>query len=499
MTITYALMEKYEALCKSEPHRAKLFMKSRVTRLITEGGAVVGVEYEKDGQKHQARGPVVLATGGYAADFDTPDSLLKKYRPDVLPLPTTNGDHSTGDGIKMTLAIGGHAVDLEKVQVHPTGLVDPKEPDAKLKYLAAEALRGVGGLLLNKEGQRFCDELGRRDYVTGEMWKNTAPFRLVLNSGASKEIEWHCKHYQGRGLMKFFDSGAALAAEMGIPAKTLEETFRKYNDIAKNRNDPYGKQFFDNAPYSMNDTFYVAIVTPVVHFCMGGIEIDHESQVIGDKGPVPGLFAAGEAAGGVHGANRLGGSSLLACVVYGRVSGDSAARFLLDSILTNGVGAAARRVATLSHHLGDTKVTTTVAPDSNNVTIEVNWGGAGAPAAPQAQSTPAPSVPAAAGAPAAPAAAAAPAARDKNTVYSWDEIAKHNTEKDVWVAVNGQVLDVTKFLPDHPGGKKPILIYAGRDATEEFNMLHKPDVIEKYAPDAVIGKVNGPDPKKKAH
>lgn len=83
-----------------------------------------------------------------------------------MHLPTTNGDHCTGDGQKMVLDIGGNGIDLEKVQVHPTGLVDPKEPDAKVKFLAAEALRGVGGLLLDAEGNRFADELGHRDYVT---------------------------------------------------------------------------------------------------------------------------------------------------------------------------------------------------------------------------------------------------------------------------------------------------------------------------------------------
>jgi aspartate oxidase len=72
----------------------------------------------------------------------------------------------------MTQAIGGSTVDLPAVQVHPTGLVHPNEPNAKLKFLAAEALRGVGGLLLDKNGKRFANELGTRDYVTGEMWKS---------------------------------------------------------------------------------------------------------------------------------------------------------------------------------------------------------------------------------------------------------------------------------------------------------------------------------------
>jgi cytochrome b involved in lipid metabolism len=73
--------------------------------------------------------------------------------------------------------------------------------------------------------------------------------------------------------------------------------------------------------------------------------------------------------------------------------------------------------------------------------------------------------------------------------YSADDVAKHNKESDVWVIVGGDVYDVTKFLPDHPGGKKAILTFAGRDATEEFDMLHERRVIKKYAPDAFIGKV----------
>lgn len=165
-------MERLEDLAISMPERVKIIKKARVTKLVKDSdGSVVGVEYSHKGKTETAHGPVVLATGGYAADF-TSDSLLKKYRPEYYDLPTTNGDHCTGDGHKLALAVGANAVDLEKVQVHPTGLVDPNEPDAKVKFLAAEALRGVGGLLLDNEGKRFVDELQHRDYVTGKMWEN---------------------------------------------------------------------------------------------------------------------------------------------------------------------------------------------------------------------------------------------------------------------------------------------------------------------------------------
>ena len=125
---------------------------------------------------------------------------------------------------------------MDYVQVHPTGLVNPKDPNNKIKFLAAEALRGCGGFIIDADGKRFCDELGRRDYVSGEMFKGKAPFRLILNGKASKEIEWHCKHYNGRGLMKFFKTGADLAQEMKVDVKVLDKTFSDYTHFDKTSN-----------------------------------------------------------------------------------------------------------------------------------------------------------------------------------------------------------------------------------------------------------------------
>merc|ERR1719506_2657863 len=333
MTITYGLMEKYEDICDEEDGRAKMLLKSDVKGLLTDAsGTVCGVKYEKDGKMFEEHGAVIISTGGFGADFGS-DSLLKKHRPDLMHLPTTNGEHCSGDGLKMAMAVGADTVDLEWVQVHPTGLVHPDEPDAKVKFLAAEALRGVGGVLLDANGERFCNELGRRDYVTGQMWKNegvklgnTTGFFLCLNGKASNEIAWHCKHYKGRGIMKSYKNMEEFAKEYGIPLANIEATFKEYNQLAdKQAKDPengpfeaygggkswdkWGKKFYHNLPLETSDAFHVAIVTPVIHYCMGGLRINPDSECErADGSVIGGLYAGGEAAGGIHGSNRLGGN-----------------------------------------------------------------------------------------------------------------------------------------------------------------------------------------------
>ncbi|KAM7194519.1 fumarate reductase [Rhypophila sp. PSN 637] len=484
MAITYALMQRLEELAETEPHRVQIIKKARVTGINKEGNKVTGVTYEFEGKPQTLEGPVVLATGGYAADFGD-GSLLKKHRPDTYGLATTNGSHATGDGQKMVMAIGGNGIDMDKVQVHPTGLVDPKDPGSKWKFLAAEALRGEGGLLLNADGDRFCDELGHRDYVSGMMWKEKDkgkfPIRLVLNSKASNTLDFHTRHYSGRGLMKKM-TGKELAKAIGCTPEHLQKTFTTYNAIAEGKQkDPWGKKFFHNGPVDINDDFHVAVMEPVLHFTMGGIEINDKAQVLNkEQQPFEGLYACGELAGGVHGANRLGGSSLLGCVVYGRVAGDSASNYLFQEALKGNSGAS--RLGQIALHIDPAQ------PGK----ISVQWGGAsssGSSDAPAAQATSntgnSPNGDATAKA-AEPKAFSIP-----EKEYTMEEVAKHNKKEDLWVVVKGVVLDLTNWLDDHPGGPQALLNFMGRDATEEFEMLHDDEVIPKYAPSQVIGRVKG--------
>jgi len=137
MAITYALMQRFEELADKEPERVQLVKKAKVNKIDYDGNTITGCTYLFNGEETHVEGPVILATGGYAADFGE-TSLLKKWRPDTYDLASTNGQHATGDGHKMLMEIGANGIDMDKVQVHPTGLIDPKDPGSKWKFLAAE-------------------------------------------------------------------------------------------------------------------------------------------------------------------------------------------------------------------------------------------------------------------------------------------------------------------------------------------------------------------------
>jgi len=211
----------------------------------------------------------------------------------------------------------------------------------------------------------------------------------------------------------------------------------------------------------------------------------HESGKI-----LKGLYAAGEATGGVHGRNRLGGSALLECVAFGRVAGSSALEYASKPQAAGTAAGGSGSVVTIN----------VPQPGGNSITITISGAGivtggdeeeaAEIPAAlPPARDEISTVPPASAGGKAAADAASSSAGGSSDAEYTIEEVAKHKTEKDCWVVANNLVLDVTKFLPDHPGGKMAIMAFAGRDATEEFNMVHEEGVVEKYAKETIIGKL----------
>ncbi|RFU31742.1 hypothetical protein B7463_g4614, partial [Scytalidium lignicola] len=300
-----------------------------VTKVLKPEQVVGGVEYECDGEKKKLEGPVIFTTGGFAGDAH---GLLATYRPDLVGFPSTN-EPRPGSQPLLT-GIGAQLLDMEEVQIHPTAFVDPKDALNPVKFLAAELLRGEGGLLLHN-GKRFVNEMETRKNVTDAFLRfssvdNTPKqfdVQLVLDEGVYRNASSHVDFYLWKGLMR-----KTTVAELGLEAI---ETLREYAlAVDGKKADPFGRKYFGHWELKPEDirgesVVYVGRVTPAVHFTMGGVVINERGEVLDARGnAMKGLWAAGEVTGGIHGENRLGGSSLLECVVFGRIAGREAARFV---------------------------------------------------------------------------------------------------------------------------------------------------------------------------
>lgn len=317
----------------------QVLVNSAFKSLIFEGVRVVGIRYEAaDKTEHELRGNVILTAGGYANDHST-NSLLDRYVPNLAKLPTTNGPWATGDIIKATVPNGLSLIHMDRVQVHPTGFVEPSNPNHHTKFLAPEALRGCGAIMLNAEGGRFVDELGRRDHVTDAIFTHCKHFQgnetmpvvavMLFNDEAINQFgAASAGFYRMKGIIQDVGKLTDLADHLKVDASVVKDTLDLYKKAAETGRDEFGKVTFP-VVFSPEDHFYLAYITPTLHYCMGGLKISEKAEVlhqtVGDaeeaERPVPGLYAAGEVTGGVHGNNRLGGNSLLECVVFGRVAG----------------------------------------------------------------------------------------------------------------------------------------------------------------------------------
>lgn len=322
---------------------------------------ITGVEYvDKDGATQTLKcDAVVITTGGFGFDH-TDGSYMQKYRPDLVGVPTTNGSFANGDGLKLGEDLGAHMVDMDKVQLHPTAFIDPKDPGAHTKYLGPEALRGSGGILLDQKGRRFVNELDLRSVVSNKILQHCDPYKMpdgteyrpwawcLLNEEAQEKFgKPMLSFYKDQvGLFEAVEGTKGLADLIGCDEQNIVETLKEYASAADQKIcSKTGKVVFPSRLCEADRSFILARITPCIHYTMGGLEIGPAGEVltrkgggaIGRRSKVARLFAAGECTGGVHGGNRLGGNSLLECVVFGRAAGERAATIkqkaptLLDS------------------------------------------------------------------------------------------------------------------------------------------------------------------------
>lgn len=310
--IATALIKKVKAL------KIDLRTNTSATSIVqNDKGEVTGITAKgKDGKEFALNAKKVMITsGGFGANFD----MIKQYDPKLADFKTTNAPGSLGEGVKMAEKINAKLVDMEYIQIHPSTV-----PGKGI--LITEAVRGDGAILINDEGKRFINELQTRDVVSQSILKQPgAHAYLVFNDDLVKQNKTINSYFKQK-LVAEGDTPEALAAAIKVDTKQLPQTLKTYTGYAKaNKDAEFGRDSFKQ-PLDTGK-YYAIEVTPGIHHTMGGIAINTQAQVINKEGKViPNLFAAGEAAGGVHGANRLGGNSLADIVTFGRIGADEAVK-----------------------------------------------------------------------------------------------------------------------------------------------------------------------------
>ena len=297
----------------------KMMLDTTATEILTDAnGAAVGVKATgASGETVTVNAKaVVLASGGFGANLD----MVVKYKPELKGFMTTNAPGIQGQGIEMAQAIGAATVDMDQIQIHPT-------VEANTAALITEGLRGDGAILINEEGQRFIDEVGTRDVVSAAEIAQTGSYSWLVVDQAMVDASSVIQGYIKKGYTVTGATYEELGKAMGVDAAAFAETMEKWNGCVEAKNDPdFGRTSFANplntAPY------YAVKVTAGVHHTMGGLKINANTEVLNEKGEViPGLFAAGEVTGGVHGANRLGGNAVADFTVFGRIAGAAASDY----------------------------------------------------------------------------------------------------------------------------------------------------------------------------
>lgn len=287
--------------------------------ILDKEGKVTGVKAKnKDGKEYVIdTKAVIIAAGGFSANQE----MVVKYKEDLKGFATTNHSGATGDGIVLAEKLGADFVDMAEIQTHPT--VVPEKA-----VMVTEAVRGNGAILINKDGKRFIDELKTRDVVSKAILAQKDKVAYLFFDESLRKSLKSIEEYFNMNLVAEGNSVAELADKLKIDKTAMSESVNKYNGYVTTKVDAE----FGRADMKMQlnkGKVYAIEVTPAVHHTMGGIKINTNAEVVNKDGkPIPGLFAAGEVTGGVHGGNRLGGNALADIITYGRTAGKNAAIFI---------------------------------------------------------------------------------------------------------------------------------------------------------------------------
>ena len=326
------LVPLLEVACKKQG--AEIRLNNKVTDVISDNGKAAGVKVSYEGGEYTIKAKaVIIATGGFGANPD----MVVKFQPGLAGFGTTNHKGATGDAFAWIEKFNGDLFQIEQIQTHPT-VVPGKGA------MITEAVRGNGAILINREGKRFGNEMATRDVMSAAVLAQTGKTAYIFFDQGVRDSLKAINGYVKNG---FTTEGATieeLAGKLNIPADALKATVEQYNKYVVAKKDPEfgrnpnsftrsyknaeGKQVNEDTQL-VKGPFYAIEIAPAVHHTMGGIKINPKTEVLTKEGtPIPGLYAAGEVTGGVHGANRLGGNAVADICIFGKIAADSALAYI---------------------------------------------------------------------------------------------------------------------------------------------------------------------------
>ena len=293
--------------------------RNTVTALTEQNGKVTGVKVSTPTGTYTIKAKaVIIATGGFGANL----SMVAQYRPEFKDFNTSNHYGATGDAFEWVSYLDVPLVDMDQIQIHPTGEIGSH-------LLITEAVRGNGAILVNHDGVRFANEMLTRDKLSEAILAQTGKSAFLIFDQSVRESLAAIENYSQQGLLTTAGSASDLAQALKLPVSSFVETMDKYQGYQATGEDLEFGRKGDEMPRPLTQApFYAIEVEPVLHHTMGGIKINSNAEVVNKSGnPVPGLYAAGEVTGGVHGGNRLGGNAVADIIVFGQIAGTSAVNY----------------------------------------------------------------------------------------------------------------------------------------------------------------------------
>lgn len=306
-----------------------VYVKNLIPGADGRAGAVTihrGYNYQKGATGPEevlsAARAIVVASGGFGSDI----SFRRAQDPRLdQTISSTNKLFATAEIIKNCLALGANPVQLSRIQLFP--FASPDEKGFGAGPMFGDYVVLSYGIIINPEtAARFVNELGNRKEVAEALLNTGRPALSLTDEQGVINAGWDISRALQKGVVKTFSNLEQLAGYYSVDAQKLKQTVDRYNTmLEQGQDDDFQKPLSEKAAPITNPPFYAMRMWPKVHYTMGGIQIDKKARVIdtGQK-PVPGLFAAGEVTGGIHGACRLGSCAITECLVMGRIAGKEA-------------------------------------------------------------------------------------------------------------------------------------------------------------------------------